>query len=230
MASPYLGRPDWTYWRGGIVESSVVDPVVSVPFKIGRTDRVATAGSCFAQHISRALLESGFNYSVYETFDPGGVARDENYGVFPAPFGNVYTVRQLVQLFDRVYGKFAPADDAWINRDGHLVDPLRPRIQRTGFESREALAADRARHLHKVREMFETCDVFIYTLGLTETWLSNVDGTVFPLCPTAISDDVPAENYRFAAGPHVSLELSDEDEARMNENAGIICDEGAVLE
>lgn len=196
MVSPYLGRPDWTYWRGGIVESPVVDPVVSGLFQIGRTDRVATAGSCFAQHISRALLESGFNYSVFETFDPGGVGLDENYGVFPARFGNVYTVRQLVQLFDRAYGDFAPVDDAWINRDGYLVDPLRPRIQRTGFESREALTADRARHLQKVREMFESCDVLVYTLGLTETWLSSVDGTVFPLCPLVISD-VPPENYRF---------------------------------
>ncbi|MGJ0395638.1 MAG: GSCFA domain-containing protein [Methylocystis sp.] len=179
-----------------MVESPVVDPVVSGLFRIGRTDRVATAGSCFAQHISRMLLECGFNYSVFETFDPGGVGLDENYGVFPARFGNVYTVRQLVQLFDRAYGNFTPVDDAWINRDGYLVDPLRPRIQMTGFESREALTADRARHLQKVREMFETCDVLIYTLGLTEAWLSNVDGTVFPLCPMAISD-VPAENYRF---------------------------------
>lgn len=197
MTNPYHDRPDWTYWRQGVSESAVVDPVVDAPFRIGKTDRIATAGSCFAQHISRTLLDGGFNYSIYETYDPSGVALDENYGVFPARFGNVYTVRQLVQLFDRAYGRFTPVDDAWTARGGHIVDPFRPRIQKTGFDSREALAADRGRHLQTVREMFETCDVLVFTLGLTEAWVSNKDGAVFPLCPMAVSDTVDAASYRF---------------------------------
>lgn len=31
--------------------------------------------------------------------------------------------------------------------------------------------------------MFERADVFIFTLGLTESWCSTLDGAVFPACP-----------------------------------------------
>jgi hypothetical protein len=31
--------------------------------------------------------------------------------------------------------------------------------------------------------MFEELDVFVFTLGLTETWVSRGDGAAFPLCP-----------------------------------------------
>jgi hypothetical protein len=42
---------------------------------------------------------------------------------------------------------------------------------------------DREQHLACVRKMFETLDVFVFTLGLTECWVSRADGAVFPICP-----------------------------------------------
>jgi hypothetical protein len=45
------------------------------------------------------------------------------------------------------------------------------------------MRADRAQHLARVRQAFETLDVMIFTLGLTELWLSRADGAAFPLCP-----------------------------------------------
>ena len=59
MSNPYRDKPDYCFWRQGVSElaASAVDPVVRAPFSIGRDDRVAAAGSCFAQHISRALAE-----------------------------------------------------------------------------------------------------------------------------------------------------------------------------
>ena len=43
--------------------------------------------------------------------------------------------------------------------------------------------------------MFETCDVLVFTLGLTEGWVSDADGAVVPLSPGVEgSGDV---NYRF---------------------------------
>ena len=55
MTNPYRGRPDYTFWRQGVSDNAAsgVDPVVSAPFSIGPDDLIATAGSCFAQHISR---------------------------------------------------------------------------------------------------------------------------------------------------------------------------------
>jgi hypothetical protein len=43
--------------------------------------------------------------------------------------------------------------------------------------------ADLKQHLKAVRHLVETTDVFIFTLGLTECWVSKRDGTVYPTCP-----------------------------------------------
>ncbi len=43
--------------------------------------------------------------------------------------------------------------------------------------------ADREHHFACVRKAFETLDVFVFTLGLTECWQSSEDGAAYPLCP-----------------------------------------------
>jgi hypothetical protein len=64
-----------------------------------------------------------------------------------------------------------------------VVDPFRPTIQPGGFVSEAEMRADRAQHLARVREMFETLDILVFTLGLTEAWVSTIDGAAYPLCP-----------------------------------------------
>ena len=67
--NPYSGLP-----AGAILAAfglrrrtpCLLDPVVSAKFTIGRDHKVATAGSCFAQHIARKLQATGFNYFVAE--------------------------------------------------------------------------------------------------------------------------------------------------------------------
>lgn len=186
MKNPYAQKPAYAFWQKAIVDPGVdaVDPVTNPPFTLSKSDAIATAGSCFAQHIARTLSSSGFNYLVTESTPMTDGAKDEGYGLFTARFGNLYTVRQLLQLFDRAYGLFEPKDVAWKQRRGEgWVDPFRPNIQEGGFDTIEALLADREAHLATVRTMFETCDVFIFTLGLTEGWVSISDGAVFPLAP-----------------------------------------------
>ena len=130
-------------------------------------------GSCFAQHLSRSLAAQGFRYLVTEEFAATLGTIDEGYGIFPARFGNLYTARQLRQLIDRAYGLFRPQARGWALPGGGLADPFRPRIQQGGFPDAAALEADRSRHLAAVRRMFEACDVFIFTLGLTEGWVAE---------------------------------------------------------
>ena len=181
MCSPYAAKPDRAFWRRSVagLPADEVDPVSPPPFRISPEDKVATAGSCFAQHISKTLIRLGFNYCVTE---PGPI--ELQYSVFPARFGNIYTVRQLLQLFDRAYGLFQPRDEAWAGKQpGTFVDPFRPHIEEHGFPTEAALGADRAHHLACVRQMFEGCDVFVFTLGLTEAWVSAEDGAVFPVAP-----------------------------------------------
>src|SRR5690606_5004505 len=114
---------------------------------------------------------SGFNYFVTEPGHPilsDGIRKAHNYGLFSARYGNIYTARQLLQLFHRAYGEFEPAEDVWIETDGAVLDPFRPTTQPGGYVSEAEMRADRRQHLAAVRHMFEQLDIFVFTLGLTE--------------------------------------------------------------
>ncbi|AQS63440.1 hypothetical protein AGRHK599_LOCUS4891 [Rhizobium rhizogenes] len=190
--SPYAKLPDTSFWKRSVsgLSAQDVDPLIATPFTIGTQSAVATAGSCFAQHISRTLSEKGFNYLVPET----GPA-DKNYGVYPCRFGNIYTVRQLLQTFERAYGLRASMSSAW-RRGDVFIDPYRPQIEPDGFASLKELEDDRFTHLEHVRAMFEKCDVFIFTLGLTEGWETS-EGTVVPLAPGVAGYPEDTETYQF---------------------------------
>ena len=197
MANPYRFLSDSAFWKRSVAapDWTEVDPVSEPPFRIGPDDRIATAGSCFAQHLSGTLVRLGYRFMITEP-GPQDVGPERNYGVYPARFGNIYTVRQLLQLFDRAYGLFRPLDEVWRRPDGASADPFRPQIEPDGFGSQAELEADRKRHLACVRAMFEGCDVFIFTLGLTETWISTRDGAVFPVAP-GVSAGEPTDDYAF---------------------------------
>lgn len=186
MTNPYTSLPDHCFWSRGItwVHPAQIDPMSNAPFLIAPTDKVATMGSCFAQHISRRLQAAGFNYFVPETAPenmPAVDAKKANYGVFSARYGNVYTVKQAVQLFDRAFGE-ATFNEVWEKGD-RLVDPFRPQIDPTGFSSLEELEISRDEHLAAVRRVFQEADVLVFTLGLTEAWRSKESGAVYPTAP-----------------------------------------------
>ncbi|MGH8539813.1 MAG: GSCFA domain-containing protein [Stenotrophobium sp.] len=199
---PYHDLPPQRFWRRAIenVRPEQVDPVLKTKFKITPANRVATAGSCFAQRISERLSSHGFNF--LQTENPlAGITQPEaarrNFGAFSARFGFVYTARQLRQLMERAYGNFIPADSVWQLGDGRFVDPFRPRIEPDGFRSQEELESSRLQHLAAVRRMFETLDVFIFTLGLTEAWRNKTDGAVFPIAPGVAGGVMNFKRYEF---------------------------------
>lgn len=211
MTNPYRGLPPHHFWRSAVAElaATAVDPIVAPRFVIGRGDRIATAGSCFAQHISRKLKHSGYRYMVTERRPAHAFAVRENYGTFTARFGNIYSVRQLRQLLQRAYATFEPHDVAWTRGDGRVIDPFRPAIQTGGFANVAEVRADRETHLAAVRRMFEACDVFVFTLGLTEAWESTVDGAVFPLAPGTVAEGVnDAARFRNFGVAEMEADLS----------------------
>nr|WP_262984797.1 GSCFA domain-containing protein [Sphingomonas daechungensis] len=185
---PYKALHDKAFWKRTVAGPAPedVDPVGVFELRITAETKVATAGSCFAQHIARHLRNSGYNYYVAEAGHPilpASVRDRNNYGLFSARYGNIYTARQLLQLFWRAFDRFSPVEGQWKESEDVFLDPFRPTTQPGGYVSAEELAADRRQHLTAVRRMFETLDVFVFTLGLTECWRSKEDGAVFPLCP-----------------------------------------------
>lgn len=200
--NPYASARPVQFWKNSVagVAAEALDPVVDPLFTIGKTDKIATAGSCFAQHVARTLAKSGFNYFVPEGAPEGmdpAEAKDRNYDVYSARYGNVYTVRQLLQLILRAEGRFHPMDESWTRRDGKLVDPFRPQIEPDGFETLEALKASREVHFAAVRRMIREMDVFVFTLGLTEGWRSRFDGAVYPLAPGVAGGVTDFDIYEF---------------------------------
>jgi hypothetical protein len=201
--NPYAEAPKVQFWKHSVaaIEPIDLDPVVSPRFAIGSQERVATAGSCFAQHIARTLKGSGFNYFVAENAPPGmseGRARELNYGTFSARFGNIYTVRQLRQLIERAEGDFVPRTVAWeSSTPGRVVDPFRPQIVPHGFDDERAMLAARDEHLACVRSMLREMDVFVFTLGLTEGWQARFDGAAFPLAPGVAGGRPDPDEYEF---------------------------------
>ena len=204
MTNPYGGLKDYQFWRRSVsrTEPHRFDPVVNPKFRIPADAKVATAGSCFAQHIARKLTEIDFNYYVPE--HGGHLEPDErrrrNYGVFSARYGNLYTTGQLDQLYEEAFGRRTPAEVAWTRPDGRMVDPFRPNIEPDGFADTDEVRAERAIHLEHVRAVFLEADVFIFTLGLTEAWRSKRDGSVYPLAPGTAGgayDPVEAEFVNF---------------------------------
>ena len=198
---PYRGLPDHQFWQKAVadVEPKDLDPVVNARTRIETATRIATAGSCFAQHIARALQQSGFTYYVAEAGEtlPAEEARARQYGVFSARYGNVYTATQMLQLFDRANGDFTPVDDVWRRPDGRYVDAFRPQVEPDGFETADEVRAARVEHFAAIREMWKTLDVFVFTLGLTEGWRSKLDGAVYPLAPGVAAGEMDVARYEF---------------------------------
>jgi hypothetical protein len=163
-----------------------INPHVPSTLRIAPATRVGSGGSCFAQNISAALRARGYNYFVTEaapSFMHEEMATRNNYGVFSARYGNLYTTLQWLQLMQRALGSFVPKDQFWHDGKGRYFDLLRPRINPKGFSSLPEVEADVRHHLRAVKTLFEEVDVFVFTLGLTEGWQSRADGTIYPTCP-----------------------------------------------
>jgi hypothetical protein len=184
---PYQAQPDRAFWRRAVTDTPWrdIDLVGKPKFRLAADARIATAGSCFAQHIARHMRKRGLQPLVVETPHPLETAagRDTaDYQAFSARYGNVYSSRQMVELVEQALGERPPIDD-YCEQDGRVYDLLRPNAVTGGFDSLAHARADRRYHLGRVRELLQSCDVFVFTLGLTETWTHALQSHTYPVCP-----------------------------------------------
>lgn len=201
MTSPYSDLPNGAYWRTGVAEANkALWPDVFHPkFTISANTAIATAGSCFAQHIGRTLNAQGLPVLDAEPAPDTLSVEDAkrlSYGIYSARYGNIYTPRQLRELLSDAAEGRVHEDLFWEN-DGRFFDALRPGIDPDGFDSLPAAMDQRRRHLEHVRQMVSDTDIFVFTLGLTEAWMDDRAGRVMALAPGVIAGQYDADRYRF---------------------------------
>lgn len=198
---PYDSLPQEAFWKSSVSARSPFDltGLYKKKFSIAETDRIATAGSCFAQHIARNLRRNGYNVLDLEPAPPGFPDPERErfgYGVYAARYGNIYTSRQLLQLAQEAYGEREPEHFCW-EKSGRFYDALRPSVEPHGLSSARSVAEHRKVHLEAVRGVFEEMDVFVFTLGLTETWRHISSGTVYPSAPGIIAGKFDENVFEF---------------------------------
>lgn len=201
MTSPYEGLPSERFWRTGVAESHplTIENLYRKKFSISPQDRIATAGSCFAQHISVHLRKAGFTVIDAEPAPPGlslEHARQYGYNLYSARYGTIYTTRHLLQLAREALGQFEPVDAVWQSK-GRFHDAMRPTVEPNGLTSIEEVTAHRQKHLERVRGLLRTADLLIFTFGLTEGWLHAASGTVYPTAPGTVAGSYDAEIHQF---------------------------------
>lgn len=200
-ASPYTGLAPRAYWRTGVAERAPLDPgdLFTPRFPVTREMRIATAGSCFAQHVGRALRTAGFGVIDTEPLPAAvsdAVAHRFGYRLFSARYANIYTTRQLAQLLAEANGEVSPALPVW-RRGDRFFDAQRPAIEPDGLESEALVLRHREKHLARVRLAFESADLVVFTFGLTEAWIHRETGTVYPTAPGTVAGTFDPEVFAF---------------------------------
>ncbi len=201
MSHPYKDLPPSAFWRSAVAERHPlhIDHLWTPKFQVRPEDQIVTAGSCFAQHFSQALRARGYSWLNAEPapdlLKPEDAAAF-NYGIFSFRTGNIYTARILLQWLELAFGKRDPIEDVW-EKKGRFYDPLRPAIEPNGFASIEELHASRAVACHAIRRAVKEADLFVFTMGLTESWQNIEGGFEYAICPGTMAGAFDPERDRF---------------------------------
>lgn len=206
VTHPYHSLPAQAFWKSAVAGRAHTGfPGVYVPkFEITHSTRIATAGSCFAQHVGRALLAAGCTLLDAEqapVIMPDTVAHRFGYRLFSARYGNIYTARQLHELLTEIAGDGPDPHLIWEN-DGRFRDALRPTVEPQGLATADEVLLHRDYHLERTSRMLTQAQVFVFTLGLTEGWVDTVTNRILPVCPGVNGGHFDANRYRLHIARH----------------------------
>lgn len=199
--NPYQCLPPRAFWRTAVADkaASQISDLWTPEFEIGSKDVIVTAGSCFAQHIGRALVARGMNWLDAEPAPadlPQAEYKARNYGVFSFRTGNLYTPAMLRQWLEWALDVCPPPTETW-RHDGRFFDPFRPAVEPEGFASEQALFASRDATLAAIRTAISRAKVFVFTLGLTEAWEHRRTSLLYPVCPGTVRGSFDPQVHGF---------------------------------
>jgi hypothetical protein len=200
--NPYKNLPEKAFWKTAVANRNMFDitNLWNPKFNIGPKDNVATYGSCFAQHIGRNLALRGCSWLSTEPAPkntPPQVAQKYNYGIFTSRTGNIYTTTLLQQWLEWSFGLKSPPEEIWQKGDRYF-DPFRPAVEPNGFSSEEELLASRQTTLNAFKRSVETSKYFVFTLGLTESWVNSEKHYEYPMCPGTVAGEYDSSVHKFS--------------------------------
>ncbi len=200
--NPYEGLPEEAFWRTAVAAKNPLEisELWKPKFPVAQKHRVITAGSCFAQHFSRALLARDYGWSDAEPAPKllsETQARDYNYGIFSFRTGNIYTARMLRQWLGYAFDEAELPAEYWQNGKGRVCDPLRPAIEPDGFVDQAEMRASRAATLAAIRQAVKGANVFVFTMGLTECWRNRETGLEYAMCPGTLAGEFDPAQHEF---------------------------------
>jgi hypothetical protein len=165
----------WQVWPG-----SFDNPPVDGNFPLAQpkglsldsSTPIASMGSCFAREIKRRLIQRDYNYISEETHHPAAVHAS-------AAWERIYSTFCMRQIFEYTYETWEPELRWWIAPQTKMVqDPYRRTIV---YDTMEEAETDFASHLVHSRRALKNAEILILTLGLTEIWQDQIDGSVISL-------------------------------------------------
>ncbi|MEL7093299.1 MAG: GSCFA domain-containing protein [Pseudomonadota bacterium] len=201
MTHPYEALGPEAFWKTAVADAGPfgLSGLWSPKFSISPRDIIATAGSCFAQHIGNALTQRDYSWTDFEPAPPNinpESARRFGYGVFSFRTGNIYTPSMLLQWLELAYGLRPDCKEVW-TQDGRYFDPLRPAIEPNGFATETEMIDARQETYAALRRAVEQSSVFVFTLGLTEHWVNADTGLEYALCPGTVAGAFDPQRHRF---------------------------------
>mgnify|MGYP003564598069 CR=1 FL=1 len=165
----------WQVWPGSYKNPPVDGNYpISTHYKLtlDHTTAIASMGSCFAREIRKILLRQGYAYITEESHHPAAVHAS-------AAWERLYNTFSMRQVFEYTFDSFTPQLRWWyVPNSSQIQDPYRRIILYNSFEEANR---DFANHIQCSRRALTRAKVLILTLGLTEIWEDQFDGSVICL-------------------------------------------------
>ena len=172
--NPYSELPSSAFWKTGVTQENpyAINNIYKKKFDIKPNTQIATAGSCFGQHVGNHLKRSGFQVIDEEIAPPGlpdELHQKYGFSMYSARYGNIYTVRQLLQLAQEVAGERKPENYIW-EKNGKYFDALRPAVEPDGHETEQEVIGLIENHVSLFHIVF-FCLLLIYFCRETSYFL-----------------------------------------------------------
>lgn len=157
-----------------------VKPGISGSFKIDRSKKVFTIGSCFARNIESFLKKMGFDLGVYELDIPNNELNQ--IAPFTTQLLNKYTPHSMSNEIRGAFGE--------LNLEKSLVEMGENEFLDMQLHTNVSVPFDRAIERRAYmndfnRRMIRQADIIVITLGLVECWFDKDAGMHTNQTPSA---------------------------------------------